>query len=436
MSVTYGTTAYPICKASTTDVDGITALFTDSVAAYVENTQPHHAPARNGDARPAADGGGGGQSLRQASNGITAIEIRITDTLLLNPISVSDLQKVWVDCELGRVAICRHELPEFRLWNYAHKFAGGSGRILKSELLGAYRQYAPSTNRTTFKGIIARGNRLYWRERNGYLHLTSWRKLSQRLTRWEAKYHPDHVTTNRPGQRRVLLDLTGSLKLAHALIYNGWIAVKSERLGYLEISRWTLEKLWHRSRRQLLAWEQLVGITTELRYAEHHDITAPLVPNYAYLCLDTDGAEFASWRLPNRFTPAPAILSATNGQRRKIRAACNDVVKSTEPIVFRADGQRRLQRTGKTTFTDRTGKNGIIPAHKQLDKHLRKHHDIFDRRHYAYIATRFGKHIFEMSNGTPVRRGAGRDYIAEKSIEFQQRRQLYRLCWLDRGKAL
>jgi hypothetical protein len=390
-----------------------------------------HAPARNGDQRqrPAADGGGGGQSLRQTPNGITG-----TDTVYRVP--VNPIAQVWVDCELGRVCICRHELPEFRVWSYAHKAASGSGKIAREALCKYCTLVGLITSRSTFNQILIRGNNLYWKIRGDHIYLTGWRKLSVRLSKWEAKYHPDHVTTNRPGQRRVQLDLTGSLKLAHALIYNGWIAVKSERLGYLEISRWTLEKLWHRSRRQLLAWEQLVGITTELRYAEHHDITAPLVPNYAYLCLDTNGAEFASWRLPNKFTPAPAILSATNGQRRKIRAACNDIVKSTEPIVLRADGQRRLQRTGKTTFTDRTGKNGIIPAHKQLDKHLRKHHDIFDRRHYAYIATRYGKHIFEMSDGTPVRRGAGRDWIAEKSIEFQQQRNLYRLYWLDRGKAL
>lgn len=349
---------------------------------------------------------------------------------------VNPIAQVWVDCELGRVAICRHELPEFRLWNYAHVAAGGSGRILKSQLVTYCKLLGIATSRSTFNGIIARGNRLYWRERGGYLYLTGWRKLSQRLTRWEAKYAPDHVETNRPGQRRVLLDLTGSLKLAHASIYNGWIAVKSEKLGYLDIARSTLSALWHRSKKQLLAWEKLIGIRAELRYAEHHDILNPLVPNYAYLCMDTDGKEFASWRMPNRFTPAPATISPHNGQRRKVRSTCNEIAKDTAPVVSRADGQRRVLRTGKTTFTDRQGKNGTIPAFKQLDKHLRKHHDILDRRHYAYIATRFGKHIFEMSDGVQRRHGAGRDWIAEKSPAFRQRRELYRFHWLDRGKAL
>jgi hypothetical protein len=349
---------------------------------------------------------------------------------------VNPIAQVWVDCELGRVAICRHELPEFRVWNYAHVAADGSGRILKSELYTRCIQLGIATNRSTFAGIIARGNRLYWRERGGYLYLTSWKKLASKLTKWEAKYAPDHVATNRPGQRRVQLDLTGSLKLAHALIYNGWIAVKSEKLGYVEIARSTLSALWNRSKKQLLAYEKLVGIRAELRYAEHHDITAPLVPNYAYLCMDTDGKEFASWRLPNRFTPAPANISTHNGQRRKVRSTCNEIVKDTAPVVLRADGQRRLQWTGKTTFTDRQGKNGIIPAFKQLDKHLRKHHDILDRRHYAYIATRFGKHIFEMADGVQRRNGAGRDWVAEKSSAFKQRRAAYRLWWLDRGIAL
>lgn len=156
---------------------------------------------------------------------------------------VSDIAQVWVDCELGRVAICRHELPEYRMWLYGHKAAGGSGRILKSELVTYCKLLSIATSRSTFNGIITRGNRLYWRERGGYLYLTSWKKLASKLTKWEAKYAPDHVETNRPGQRRVLLDLTGSLKLAHASIYNGWIAVKSEKLGYLDISRFTLSAL-------------------------------------------------------------------------------------------------------------------------------------------------------------------------------------------------
>lgn len=382
------------------------------------------------DARLLHDGGHGAGLVADVKLDCTSKAVEVLDTLA-NPIA-----QAWIDCELGRVAICRHELPEFRVWNYAHPAAKGSGRILKSDLYIRLVQLGIATNRSTFNGILARGNRLYWRERGGYLYLTSWKKLASKLTKWQAKYEPDHVATNRPGQRRVQLDLTGSLKLAHAAVYNGWIAVKSEKLGYLEIARSTLSALWGRSKRQLLTWEKLVGIRAELRYAEHHDITAPLVPNYAYLCLDTDGAEFASWRLPNRFYAAPVNISETNGQRRRVRSACNDIVKVTEPVVSRADGQRRLQRTGKTTFTDRQGKNGTIPAFKQLDKHLRKHHDIFDRRHYVYIATRYGKHIFELSSGMQMRRGAGRDWIAEKSIEFQQQRNLYRLYWLDRGKAL
>lgn len=346
---------------------------------------------------------------------------------------MSNLQNVWIDCELGRVCICRHELPEFRVWNYAHKFANGEGRILKSELVQKLHMLGIATNRRTFNGILARGNRLYWRERGGYLYLTSWKKLASKLTRWEAKYAPDHVATNRPGQRRVQLDLTGSLKLAHATIYNGWIAVKSEKLGHLEIARSTLSALWGRSKQQLLSWERLAGIRTELRYAEHHDILNPLVPNYAYLCLDTDGVEFASWRLPNRFYPTPVNISDTNGQRRKVRSACNHIVNSTDPATQNPGGKRRVLRTGRTNFSDRMGKNGLIPAHKQLDKHLRKHHDIFDRRHYAYIATRYGKHIFEMSDGIQVRNGVGRDLAAEQTFEFQQRRSGYRLWWLDRG---
>lgn len=394
--------------------------------AVVVNAHTRHAAGGSAIATAAIAANGVAESGDFCNKGSAAVR----DLVAKEP---SPIAQVWVDCELGRVCICRHELPEFRVWAYGHSAANGEGRILKSQLSTWCRHLGIAANKRTFNGIIARGNRLYWRERGDYLYLTSWKKLAAKLSKWEAKYAPDHVATNRPGMRRVQLDLSGSLKLAHALIYNGWIAVKSEKLGYLEIARSTLEALWGRSRRQLLAYEKLVGIRAELRYAEHHDITAPLVPNYAYLCLDTDGNEFASWRLPNRFTPAPAILSNHAGQKRRVRSACNHAVESVDPATQNPGGKRRVLRTGRTNFNDRMGKNGLITAHKQLDKHLRKHHDIFDRRHYAYIATRFDKHIFELSDGTQRRNGVGRDWVAEKSPAFIQRRQGYRLWWLDRG---
>lgn len=345
--------------------------------------------------------------------------------------SVGSFARVWVDCELGRVAICRHELPEYRVWLYAHQFAKGSGRILRSELSTACRQLGLVTSRSTFNGIIARGNRLYWRERNGYLYLTSWKKLASKLTRWQAKYEPDHVATNRPGQRRVQLDLTGSLKLSHALIYNGWLSIKAQRNGYVEISRWTLERLWGRNRRQLRSWEALVGIRTEARYAEHHDIHNPQIPAHATLCLDKSGGEFSTWQLSNRIYPADTTISNTKGQGRKVRSAANHAYNSIEPTDLKHGGLLRVQRTGRLYFTERSGKNGNVSPYKQIDKHLIKHGDIFHRQHYAYLTTRYGKHIYEYSFDGSQSRSAlcERDRLGEQGVEFRLRRMQYRIGW-------
>lgn len=342
--------------------------------------------------------------------------------------------QVWIDCELGRVAICRHELPEYRMWLYGHQLANGSGRILRSELSGISGKLGLVTNRSTFNGIIARGNRLYWRERDGYLYLTSWKKLASKLTKWQAKYEPDHVATNRPGQRRVQLDLTGSLKLAHALIYNGWIAVKSEKLGYLEISRWTLERLWGRNRRQLRSWEALVGIRTEARYAENTDIHNPQIPAHATLCLDKGGGEFSTWQLSNRIYPANTTISNTKGQGRKVRSAANHAYNSIETADLKHGGLLRVQRTGRLYFTERSGKNGNVSPYKQIDKHLIKHGDIFQRQHYAYLTTRYGKHIYEYSfDGTQSRSAhCERDRLGEQGVEFRLRRMQYRIGWVYR----
>lgn len=340
---------------------------------------------------------------------------------------------VLIDGELFRISITRREYSEHRLWVYGHQFAKGEGRILRSELFKSIQQLGIVGSKRTFDDILQRGNGLYWRQRGHYIYFTGWQKLAAKLTAWEAKHHPDRVATNLPGQRRVWVDLRCTALEGHARVFNAWVSIKAAKLGYLDISYWTLTRLWNRTASTIRNWGRVAGMRVEQRYAEHHDIHNPLIPAHAILCLDTDGNEFTSHQLSNRYIPAHADIHDHNGQRRKVRAACRIRVDKSMPPVLRAGGPRRLQRTGRITFHDKSGKNGFSPAHKQLNRHLKKHNDIFDRPHYAFMTRRYGKHIYEMSDGTPVRRAtAQRDRLAEQSPAFRQRAQQYRIGWVTR----
>jgi hypothetical protein len=339
---------------------------------------------------------------------------------------------VLTDCELGRLCQARKQFSEFRLWSYGVKTSDGSGRILKSDLFKTAQQLTLVSCKRTFNDIIQRGNGLYWQARGQYIYLAGWKRLARRQTKWAAKHAPDLVSTNLPGQRRVWLDLSGTREQGHVAIYNGWLAIKAEKNGYIDISRWTLTRLWRRSVPALIRWERLAGIRIEQRYAEHPDINNPLVPAHADLHLRTDGSEYASWRISNRFYPAPIQSHGQAGQRKKVRSACRIVADKFEPTVIKPGGRRRVKRIGRINFHDKTSKNRFTPALKALDQHLRKHNDIFDRPHYAYMVKRYGKHIYVMSDGTPARQLAERDRKGELSPAFRLRQMQYRIGWINR----
>lgn len=347
--------------------------------------------------------------------------------------ATSDARTIPWDCELGRLCKGRLETREYVLWGYAHDAAGGSGKITRNDLFTAVSQLGITTCRRTFNDWLHKGMGIYWRERGGYLYLTSWKKLARKHTKWAAQQRPELVSTNLPGQQRVRLDLTGSLQSVHAKLYGGWLTVKAAKNGYLDISRYTLTALWSASKRALLGYEKLLGIRVEERYAESADIHNPLIPAYAYLCLDTNGHDFASWQLSNRYYPTSIEIHPANGQRRKVRKACNGVFDTPNPAAIRRGGGCRIERIGRITFYGKYGKKGYIPAAKQLDRHLRKHGDVWQRPHYIYLTTRYGKRIYECSTGACWRSADdGRDRVGEGAADFQRRRMGYSISWARR----
>ena len=418
----------PIRQELSADAAGVEALFTDAVRAHVASQSS--APALHSastaiplcNAKPSAQDSGtpaGWPEVARLPFG-----------------ACPSLRDILVDCELGRLARLRLETRQFVLWGYAHKFADGEGRITRATLCNFCIMIGLTTNRRTFNAWIQAGMGLYWRERDGYLYLTGYKKLSARLTKYAAKFHPDWIATNLPGQQRVALDLTGSLQSIHAKLYGGWLAVKAAKTGYLDISRYTLGALFGCSRPAMLGYEKLLGIRVTERYAETADIHHPHIPAHATLHIDFDGHEFVSWQISNRYEVSAISIHPANGQRRKIRKACRRQVEMSTPADKKHGGVCRLHRTGRITFHDKATKRGFVTAYKQVDRHLRKHQDSDLRRHYAYMTRRYGKLIYELSTGDCLRSAdMGIDRTAERSGAFELRRMQYRMGWASRVGA-
>jgi hypothetical protein len=223
----------------------------------------------------------------------------------------------------------------------------------------------------------------------------------------------------------VWVDLCGNIDAARIAMYSAWLGAKARKTGYVEISRETLVKLWRVSVPTLLRWEEALGVEVTARYAEEGDLENPNIPYYADLEVTTDGQTVAYWRLPNRYTPPPADLGR-QGNIRRIRTTVN----SLHPDSFGQSGKCNLVPVG-------SGRVYFYPTHKQpcayraVDKHLRKYGDV-QRPHYAYMGRRGRALVYERTSGAGYRGLLHRDYRAEASPDFQQRRRWYRIGWQER----
>jgi hypothetical protein len=341
---------------------------------------------------------------------------------------------VVTDLELLRAAVKCHQLPAFRLWAYAHDAAEGQGWIEIDALEQAAREVGIVGSRRTLMHLIASGKRLFFRPdyAAGRVYLVAAHKVAMRLAR---RADDD---TNRPGSRRIVIDLSGSLATVEARAYAAWITQKAAKTGYLDISRVVLVTLWGRAVPTLLKWEKKAGIRVESSYAEYHpELADPrstpvnheaLIPDHAYLCLDKQGRDYVAWQTVNRYFPprhAAARLHDHAGNTRKLRRSVNARLDSTQPANVRGRGYV-ASNTGRVYFANSDpGTANARSAHKKIAAHLRKHGDIHKRPHYAYTIKRHRVHIREMSFGEQLCGAGIRDYKGEKSTAFHQRRTAY-----------
>jgi hypothetical protein len=214
------------------------------------------------------------------------------------------------------------------------------------------------------------------------------------------------LTTNKPGVRRVLVDLSGSLRKAVANAYAGWFAVKQKGMKGTQISREALSQLWGVSTPTLLEWEELAGITKSPNYAQQADTSIENVPTHARLVRGRDGTLFVSWQLPNTyFAPDSIQLHERVGNSRLVREAVLEVINDQQPAIDRGWGSSHADlnnggslRLGRLYFEDRDITNKTwrktLDGFTQVRRHLKQHQDIF-RPHYVLLGKKGRVAIFE-----------------------------------------
>jgi hypothetical protein len=339
---------------------------------------------------------------------------------------------VKVDPELARLAVAMRLFPVFRLWSYAHTWTSGAGWIEKERLFETLKTTGVVTTRRTFNHLLHAGANLFWtvglgRGATPRVYLTGYVALAQRLTALAMSEHRELVETNRPGARKVYVDLSGGKAEVVARLQAAWLALRGE----VTISRQRLQLLWRCSKNTLLKRERRAGITSRANFAQHHDPHAPEVPKHAYLIAAGNGRSYASWRLPNTYS-SPDVERLANGQRRKARTAANAAVEShVQAVNVMADG---LLRTGRLYFTDKAD-GPRLSGFRSLGRHIRRHGDL-DVRHYARLGdvdtARGVVVVFECSTGDCMT-DLKRDWQVEQTPAFAAAGWRYRLAWQERA---
>ncbi len=300
---------------------------------------------------------------------------------------------VLIDAEAGHIAKAIGQFGVFRAWAYAHTVDNGDGRVERDALKNVWKDAEVAKSERHARRLIKEGiNRGYWTHdnRTGRIYLSGQLRVARQLVKSAFDDGYSHIIeTNKPGKRRVEVDLSGSLKEASACLYAAWMATKdSEREG-ITISREMLCALWDVSIPTLLKWESLAHVRKQANYAQQNETSIDKVPGHAYLTLNRDGSHSAAWRLPNTYTITDKSIQQRlrTGKSKKIRKAVQCEITQAERRG--AIGDAALLSSGKLYFTQKVS-SSVDPFHACSD-YLRtigrKDGDLKQRR-YFYVGKR------------------------------------------------
>lgn len=166
---------------------------------------------------------------------------------------------ILIDAEAGRIARILGQFGVFRAWAYAHSIDDGDGWIERAELETVWQQISIVSSKRHARRIIQQGTQWgYWTQDRATkrIYLNGQFKVAKHLVKRaiDAGYH-HLIETNKLGQRRVQVNLSGSLQDASAHLYMAWIVAKDRHGKEMTISRDMLCDLWQVSVPTLLKWE-------------------------------------------------------------------------------------------------------------------------------------------------------------------------------------
>jgi hypothetical protein len=265
---------------------------------------------------------------------------------------------ILVDPEAGRIARIIGQFGIYRAWVFAHSTDDGDGWVERKQLEDLWQTVGVAKSKRQARRIIQQGIiQKYWTQDKATkrIYLFGQVRVTTKLVEeaLDAGYH-HLIETNKPGKRRVQVNLSGTLQEASADLYAAWLVAKDPERKGTTISRDMLCDLWQVSVPTLLSWEAISGIGKQANFAQSNDTSLNNVPAHAYLTLNRDGSTAAAWRLPNTyFVHNKSIQQHSHtGKATQIRQAVRAEIALAEQRG--SIGDAALPRSGKRYFTDDT----------------------------------------------------------------------------------
>ena len=264
----------------------------------------------------------------------------------------AELKEVRLDSEVGRLSIALHLTAAMRVWAIARAIKEGQWSLeaLWQELAVRGITYSDRHKRR----ILSEGEGVFWNIdwKMNQLYLI---RPAATLTRRAKLLDPKLTHSNLPGLKRdVYVPISANLEEWEAYIYAGWLAAKKKS----DISRIGLSKLFNRSKRTIIRWENnhLVGIikiTPNLVQTDQkpEDCNAP-VHHYTYLVggvgqVGAKSEDRTAWRLPNTYT-SKSRVHKQNGQRKQMLCIAKNAAE-LQPSTEKGGG---LPRNARQIFTN------------------------------------------------------------------------------------
>ncbi|GAB5492811.1 MAG: hypothetical protein Phog2KO_30260 [Phototrophicaceae bacterium] len=310
---------------------------------------------------------------------------------------------ILVDAEAGRIARLIGQFGVYRAWAFAHSIDDGDGWLERKQLENLWQTVGVAKGKRQARRIIQQGiEQGYWTQDKvtKRIYLFGQVKVTRKLveTALNTGYH-HLIETNKPGKRRVEVNLSGTVQEASAHLYAAWLVAKDPECKGTTISRDLLCDLWQVSVPTLLSWEEIAKIGKQANFAQSNDTSLENMPAHAYLTLNRDGSTASAWRLPNTyFVHNKAIQQQSHtGKATHIKQAVRSEIALAEQRG--SIGDAALPRSAKRYFTDDISYklDAFQACETYLRKLSRKGGDIFERR-YFYVGSRHGVRIYEPFN--------------------------------------